>query len=241
MNENSGLVYFVGSKKHKVVKIGVTQDTNVEKRIVALQTSSPFKLELFGFFNCTANCFLVEKEMHKIFSLYRLEGEWFELQGFLELFLLQSFATNKEQHIRKYKQNCENSWFVPDAKIDYIRQCANEYRKSDKNKSVLFGLEQMIKQVMFRNAKLESSFDAINAMLIKINEIIEENDPHYLRNSKDMSIEYELINNNYGFEAKLEAARYLRDKENFIFDNFWGNGYMPTEEPSKDNLLKDVA
>jgi predicted GIY-YIG superfamily endonuclease len=43
-------VYVIGVEGHDLVKVGVTQDVN--KRLVSLQTASPFKLSLvcsFGF------------------------------------------------------------------------------------------------------------------------------------------------------------------------------------------------
>jgi predicted GIY-YIG superfamily endonuclease len=57
------------------VKIGVT--SNIERRIKALQTGNPNKIELL-FVEYRTNPTKAERYLHKCFAKKRQEGEWFE-------------------------------------------------------------------------------------------------------------------------------------------------------------------
>jgi len=76
-----GFVYFIRAGGGPV-KIGFS--TNVEKRMVALQISSPHDLVLIA--KVPGNKRL-EKQIHKHFSHLALRGEWFEMDGELEEFI----------------------------------------------------------------------------------------------------------------------------------------------------------
>lgn len=61
-------------------KIGITSNT-IEKRISELQTGCPYKIKQHHHID-TKNQKLsqsIEKWLHKKYSKYRLQGEWFEL------------------------------------------------------------------------------------------------------------------------------------------------------------------
>lgn len=63
-------VYFVQAEETGAIKIGSTGD--VSKRIAALRTASPCRLDFLG-----ASAALDERECHRRFAPIRLGGEWF--------------------------------------------------------------------------------------------------------------------------------------------------------------------
>lgn len=74
-------VYFVSDGKY--VKIGVTN--NIKKRISALQTANARKLETFALIptkNSEA-AHKLEKELHSVYEQFLVNGEWFDILGFL--------------------------------------------------------------------------------------------------------------------------------------------------------------
>ena len=77
-DDPQGFVYFIQAGDGPV-KIGFS--TNVEKRMVALQISSPHELALIA--KMSGNKAL-EKQIHERFSRLALRGEWFEMDGELE-------------------------------------------------------------------------------------------------------------------------------------------------------------
>lgn len=73
--EPVGLVYVVGFGPY--VKIGYT--TNLKNRLPTLQTGMPEKLTVYATIMNVAQS--EEGRLHKRFSAYRLEGEWFRKEG----------------------------------------------------------------------------------------------------------------------------------------------------------------
>ena len=73
---DKGGVYLIRVKDTNLHKIGVANDA--KKRLTALQTASPFELELL-------TCYQVfdpydhEKKLHRYFERQRTQGEWFNL------------------------------------------------------------------------------------------------------------------------------------------------------------------
>jgi hypothetical protein len=69
--ENQEYTYFILCQECGYIKIGKT--TNIEKRLDALQTGNPFKLKIVLIIKGDK-----EKELHKLFNQYRVDGgEWF--------------------------------------------------------------------------------------------------------------------------------------------------------------------
>lgn len=69
---NSGWVYFLSGKNEKMIKIGYSKDPN--KRASELQVASADKLSIkYAFRGTMAD----ERRLHKLFSKYRRNGEWF--------------------------------------------------------------------------------------------------------------------------------------------------------------------
>jgi hypothetical protein len=67
-------VYFVQAFELKLIKIGVTNDT--QRRVVSMQTLSPDHLAVLGVEFCHKGGAL-EGRLHQRFEAYRQHGEWF--------------------------------------------------------------------------------------------------------------------------------------------------------------------
>lgn len=72
-----GYVYFIRQAEDEIFKIGMTNRTP-KSRLDQLQVTSPFELNIFGFIKAI-NARKVERQLHKKFRDYRLNGEWFNL------------------------------------------------------------------------------------------------------------------------------------------------------------------
>jgi hypothetical protein len=70
LKDDEGYAYFVGFNQY--VKIGFTKD--IISRIKGIQTSCPEKLIYYGSFVADST---TERNYHKKFDRYRLNGEWF--------------------------------------------------------------------------------------------------------------------------------------------------------------------
>lgn len=103
MNNYKGYVYLI--KGGEFYKIGMTV-TTVEKRMQALQTASPIKLELIKKFK-SHNPSEDEKAIHSILKDYRKVGEWFQLPNQLvtnlNWFKPTILSTNKEEQENQQK------------------------------------------------------------------------------------------------------------------------------------------
>tara|TARA_R110002020_G_C15957746_1_gene746281 strand:- start:42 stop:716 length:675 start_codon:yes stop_codon:yes gene_type:complete len=71
-----GCVYFFKIVGLSPVKIGYSDELTPEKRLKSF--SFPHGIERLGYFS-TVNARLVEQEIHKMLSQYRLKGEWFDI------------------------------------------------------------------------------------------------------------------------------------------------------------------
>lgn len=67
------MVYAIGSPDHRFAKIGTT--SNLAGRLAALQTSSPFPLQVL--WHCEGDHEL-ERTLHGHLSRFRVRGEWFD-------------------------------------------------------------------------------------------------------------------------------------------------------------------
>jgi hypothetical protein len=67
------LIYFIRQDQTGAIKIGSTN--NLEKRVQALQTGSPYLLKPIGYITGTAK---LEQKLHKQFQEFQLQGEWFQ-------------------------------------------------------------------------------------------------------------------------------------------------------------------
>jgi hypothetical protein len=97
------VIYFILAG-HKTVKIGYSADPNV--RLKDLATGNPFELKLLG---TMPGQFATEKELHRIFDRFRLQGEWFRYDGQLRD-CLDAFRWSHRKHetvttVRQFLEN----------------------------------------------------------------------------------------------------------------------------------------
>jgi DNA-binding Xre family transcriptional regulator len=69
------MIYFIGNKQEKVVKIGYTSNS-IRDRLFALSVGCPYKLEII---NVIGGGLWVEKSIHTLLESKRMRGEWFNL------------------------------------------------------------------------------------------------------------------------------------------------------------------
>lgn len=77
-----GFVYFIINEEYKICKIGYS--VSPANRLKHLQTSSPYLLKIQ---KTVVGDIQMERLFHKIYKDYRLEGEWFRLEGELKTFV----------------------------------------------------------------------------------------------------------------------------------------------------------
>lgn len=73
-----GCVYFFRHNDTDYVKIGMTKSDNPKKRFEAFKTYAPSGGEILGYINCK-NYRQIEKELHRQYNAYRVNGEWFNI------------------------------------------------------------------------------------------------------------------------------------------------------------------
>lgn len=82
-------VYFILAPTASRIKIGVA--TKVAKRFNALRLMSPVPLLLLGYIE---GSYPIETELHRMFSEYRVHGEWFDFSGKLREYC-ERFTTSQ--------------------------------------------------------------------------------------------------------------------------------------------------
>ncbi|BAZ02925.1 hypothetical protein NIES37_69380 (plasmid) [Tolypothrix tenuis PCC 7101] len=92
---NQAFVYFIFNSDSYAIKIG--RDSNVEKRLQSLQTSSPVTLEILKVLPMESlkKAQEVEAYLHKRFGHLRMSGEWFRA----------------DPQLRDYITRCDESYF----------------------------------------------------------------------------------------------------------------------------------
>ena len=119
------MIYF--ARSGKFVKIGCA--ANVESRLKSLQTGSAHAVRLVG---TMPGSYKTEKELHHVFSSYRMMGEWFRITGKLET-CLQSFSDHGRKHaeVKTVRELLENGMHLrirQKAKRNHnLRQKVKEY------------------------------------------------------------------------------------------------------------------
>lgn len=117
---NNNYVYFIGNIEYKIVKIGFS--SNPQNRLKSLQTGCPYKLKILKKIEGNSH---LEKDYHKIFKDFNMEGEWFELRGELLDFV------NKTQNITKKPILKEGEWIkVTPQIIEATRNSNNAFTKN---------------------------------------------------------------------------------------------------------------
>ncbi len=93
---NQSKVYFIQNLYNGNIKIG--KSNNPKKRLKSLQTANSNKLSLVA---TISESYISENEVHKMFSHFRLTGEWFsyseQIKDFIEKIRTASFiSTGKD-------------------------------------------------------------------------------------------------------------------------------------------------
>ena len=71
-------VYFIRHKTTTPIKIGMSSKDTPEDRVKAMETGSPYGIEILGFI-ITNTAEDLESTLHKKYSKHRLHGEWFDI------------------------------------------------------------------------------------------------------------------------------------------------------------------
>jgi hypothetical protein len=178
----NGIVYFVGSSKIKVVKIGMVEGVDIENRVKTLQTGFPYKLEVFATIPCEEiQARIVEGDLHKIFAINRLNGEWFSLTGFLSAFIATYL---KEKKLTAYasSKKTKRTWYLSEYKFnDSEAQCIlfeakKHYSSQDNKSSIIAGMEIMLKQTLSRNVLLQNFLDEIFNVMYNVEKHLKDSD-----------------------------------------------------------------
>lgn len=93
--EDGQVVYFIGNREHKWVKIGHTG--NIKARLSAIQVGCPFKVCVLGTLKVTKDTAKDSESMlHKRFERNKINGEWFNLTDEMEKLI--------ENHVVEHKK-----------------------------------------------------------------------------------------------------------------------------------------
>lgn len=99
--KNNGCVYFFKHNGLSPIKIGFSQNESPFDRFIQFKTYAPFGATIVNFVICE-NPLLVEKYLHDKFNIFRLEGEWFNIEeNILKseiLYLKNKYQKNEEKH-----------------------------------------------------------------------------------------------------------------------------------------------
>jgi hypothetical protein len=108
MNSNSqGCVYFFRHKGLKPIKIGFTKFLSPVSRLNQFNTYAPYGVELIGYVN-SKNAYHLEKKLHKKYSKFRLNGEWFDISKEDVLKEIVTYKVEKKKVFYIDKYNVEN-------------------------------------------------------------------------------------------------------------------------------------
>jgi|SRR5690554_4493562 len=233
MKEFLGYVYFIGCKVNGYVKIGLTKDNDVSKRIASVQVGCPFPLELFGKIRCVGvKAEIVEKDLHNVFKVYRKNGEWFSFQGFLAAFIIDYFSDEKEVGAYgvdpRKGQTLVRSWKMGGLKNEPINKAIKAYKAKSPERSVISGLEAMLAESMKYVAELEATLEAYYKLSERQQNILDTLPSKRAGTASD-GYTIGLIASNYGEKAKLDEARLLADE--YDWEGFFENGELSMPTP----------
>ena len=78
LEQEKGCVYFFKHSGLNPIKIGYSSNKSPLKRFNQFKTYAPYGAEIIGFI-LSSNSKELETKLHKKFSQYRLDGEWFDI------------------------------------------------------------------------------------------------------------------------------------------------------------------
>jgi hypothetical protein len=99
--KKNGCVYFFKHNGLSPIKIGFSQNESPFERFTQFKTYAPFGASIIDFVICE-NPLSIEKYLHDKFNIFRLEGEWFNIEeNILKseiLYLKSKYEINEEKH-----------------------------------------------------------------------------------------------------------------------------------------------
>jgi hypothetical protein len=97
-------VYLINAKTTNTYKIG--RSATVNDRIKAIQTSNGYKIILIKTFDCL-NCKMLEKRLHNLFKINRMQGEWFSFtESELNNCILEAQKISDDINTKLTKNTC---------------------------------------------------------------------------------------------------------------------------------------
>lgn len=101
------MIYVVLCREASAVKIGVTRDIMVHKRVSMIQGSCPLRLELVAVSDGTYGD---ERTLHQRFSGSRIHGEWFRLTDELSDFIATCNAPPPRRIVPARSEKLRRKW-----------------------------------------------------------------------------------------------------------------------------------
>lgn len=77
------MVYFIGNRKQKIVKVGYTV-TKIEQRLHTIRANCPFEVECLLLIEGLKD---TEQCLHKLFESQHIRAEWFKIEGEVEKYI----------------------------------------------------------------------------------------------------------------------------------------------------------
>lgn len=93
------MIYFIGNKKQKLVKIGYT-DQSIRVRFSTIQSNCPFEVEILLTIDGMRN---TERHIHDIFKNAHYRGEWFKITPDIKAFISRPIMPYIEE---TFKSTC---------------------------------------------------------------------------------------------------------------------------------------
>jgi hypothetical protein len=104
------MIYFVLDTVVRAIKIGYSKEP--QKRLGALQTANPNKLDILGTIPGTEKD---EEQLHIKFGEHRLKGEWFKGDEIFESVMEMITASRNARTVRQVSRNMNENPDTPDA------------------------------------------------------------------------------------------------------------------------------
>lgn len=91
------MIYFIGNKQERKVKIGYSMDRYMRGRFLSVQTNCPFDVEVFVTINGMKD---TEKYFHNLFVKDHIRGEWFNMSDEIQEFINNPYSPNIKETFR---------------------------------------------------------------------------------------------------------------------------------------------
>lgn len=130
-NKKLGCVYFIKHNNFSPIKIGYSTEQNPKKRLNNMSVCSPYGLSLLGLIVCE-HPLKAESYIHKLYSDYRLNGEWYDINEEDVKFIVQIFE-NSEDRLFYLNENTKKTHVLVDFELsNYFINNITEHKKYKK-------------------------------------------------------------------------------------------------------------